>query len=104
MLPDPNDLFLECLQNPEPLIDKAYCNDELIISKGVHCLPTEIMKVHIQVIERICSLKIAKKDRLFDNYKKHIQALDQLLIGNEYAQFLELTSFFPCIRCELLSI
>lgn len=33
MLPKPHKLFLECLKHPEPLIDEAYCRDELIISK-----------------------------------------------------------------------
>ena len=95
MLPDPISLFSECLKKPEPLIDKAYCYDELIISKGSHCQPTEIMKTHRSVIERICAAKIAKNDQKSNDYKSHIQALDQLLIKNEYSQFLELSSFFP---------
>ena len=57
MFPDPKKLFLECLHNPEPLIDEAYCYDELIVSKGVRHNPTEIMKVQ-QVLKNECLLGI----------------------------------------------
>ena len=95
MLPDPDTLFMECLQNPEPLIDGRYCYDELIISKGLHYNPTAIMKVHAAATERICAAKTAKNDGMPELYKKHIQVLDKILMESENAQFLELTSFFP---------
>ena len=118
MLPDPSNLFLECLENPEPLIDEAYCYDDLIISQHAHSQPTEIMETHIEVRERICAAKIAKKEGKCEEYKDHIQALDKILINKEAAQFLELASFFPAMdfsfsayksrsssaRCKLLKI
>ncbi len=97
MLPDPNSLFLECLKNPEPLIDKAYCYDNLIISQSAHCQPTEIMEAHRAVIERICAAKIAKDEGKLNEYTNHIQALDKILTEKKATQFLELASFFPAI-------
>ena len=97
MLPDPNSLFLECQKNPEPLIDEAYCLDELIISKDVRCDPTEAVITHREVIERICAAKIARNEEKFKEYERHIKALDKILTEKEAVQFFELTSFFPAM-------
>ena len=90
------DLFKECLQNPEPLVDPCYCNDTLIISKNSTEDLTEIMKVNAQIIDRITTIGCLLEDNPEADISTHVKVVEKLL-KTEFSNFIEFTSFFPAM-------
>lgn len=89
-------LFLECLNHREPLIDSFYCSEQLIISRGCEAPPTPIMQLWAQVRDRITAADLALQDNDASQFAHHVEHLDDLLAGTS-ANFLEITSFFPAL-------
>ncbi len=88
------DLFQECLEHPEKLIDDFYTTDQLIITENSEQAPTGAMQTWRKVLDRITVAEVAFSDGDNDQLDKQILALDKILIEGSDAQLLEFTSFF----------
>ena len=85
------DLFQECLQHPERLVDEFYCHDELIISPNPDHPATPVMQTLTEVRERITAAKVALQDEDQDAYDRCVAHLDQMLTSRSW------TLATPCI-------
>lgn len=92
------DLFHECLQHPERLVDEFYCHDELIISPSQDHPATPVMQTWTEVRERITAAKVALQDEDQDAYDRCVARLDHVLTSRDNVNFLEFTSFFPVMN------
>lgn len=99
---NPIELFQECLQNPEPLVDQSYCQDELIISKNPDLSRTPIMITNNDIIKRITAADVALEDKQQDVYLKQVAKIKSLL-EEENVNFIEFTSFWPCFDVSFSS-
>lgn len=81
--------------HPEGLVDKFYCYDELLISHHPEQPMTQVMRTWLDVRERITAAKVALADEDMGTYNRCVRALDRILITQDYANYLEFTSFFP---------
>jgi hypothetical protein len=99
---NPIELFQECLQNPEPLIDRFYCLDELIISKDYNSTPTPIMLTNADIIKRITAADVALEDKEQYTYLEQVKKIKSLLEKNS-VNFIEFTSFWPCFDVSFSS-
>lgn len=89
-------LFSDCLQHPEPLVDPFYCSEQLIISASPEGEDNDIGKLWRDVRDRLTATDIALRDGDVGGFEGHVRQLDRLLRG-EGANFLEFTSFFPAL-------
>lgn len=90
------DLFDQCLEHPEPLIDPFYCQDELIISSSAEGVPTPLMTANAQLHNRITAASVALCDGDEGAFLAQVQKIRPILeIDN--INFTEFTSFFPTL-------
>lgn len=89
-------LFSDCLQHPEPLIDPFYCSEQLIIPASPDAPGNDISHLWRDVRDRLTAADVALRDGDDAGFKSHVGRLDALL-QQDAANFLEFTSFFPAL-------
>jgi hypothetical protein len=90
------ELFEECLDHPEPLVDPFYCQDGLIISDSPAAPSTPLMEANSLLLARITAADVALRDGDTGGYLNQIDRIMPLL-ETENINFTELTSFFPTL-------
>ncbi len=90
---DNRQLFSDCLQHPEPLIDPFYCSEQLIIPSSPEAADNAISRLWRDVRDRLTGADLALRDGDASGFERHVQQLD-VLLQNSGANFLEFTSFF----------
>lgn len=89
-------LFSDCLQHPEPLVDPYYCSEQLIIPTSPDAPANGISLLWRDVRDRLTAADVALRDGDAAGFTTHLKRLDDLL-QQENANFLEFTSFFPAL-------
>lgn len=90
------ELFRQCLLPPEPLIDPYYCAEELIISEHARDDATAIMRVNSELIDRITTIQILKRDNPRASVRQQLEKI-AVLLEEKNVNFTEFTSFFPVL-------
>lgn len=93
---DNSQLFSDCLQHPEPLVDPFYCSQQQIIPATPEAPDNALIRLWRDVRDRLTAADLALRDGDTAAFTGHVEKLDALL-QQENANFLEFTSFFPAL-------